>query len=481
MADLTASDFIFNVTAGSSVAVTVQTPDGYDFSTLYDDLAVSNPSQSANDANHIFAVDLAKGITFEVIGTGIYDTTAHQPTSGVITEIDILNTTDPTQTTQDHVLVNTDGWSINASAFFTAIGTYAANNVNTGLLDAIFNAATYNIVGSPGFADNNSDPHVGADVFFGGAHADVFNGMPGPFGPGDPGSDTVDYSHATSGVTADLLTPANNSGAAQGDVYISIENLRGTAQNDTLTGDGNNNVLEGGLGHNILNGNGGSDTASYEHAASGVTVDLTITGTEQTVSVSAGMFDTLNSIENIRGSSHDDTLTGNGSSVLEGGAGNDHLIGQGAQDTASYEHATAGVTVDLSNSAAQNTGGAGTDTLINIANLSGSHFADTLTGTNGNNVLFGNGGHDTFVFNASIGHDTIGDYNNGSDHIELNFAAPFVAGNEASFQSWATSLSHVVQQGNDTLITFDTNDTILLKNVNTANVHASDFILPNHA
>jgi hypothetical protein len=57
---------------------------------------------------------------------------------------------------------------------------------------------------------------------------------------------------------------------------------------------------------------------------------------------------------------------------------------------------------------------------------------------------------------------------------------PFSSGNEASFQSWATTSSHVVQVGADTLITFDAADTILLKNVNTANLHASDFILPSH-
>ena len=96
--------------------------------------------------------------------------------------------------------------------------------------------------------------------------------MPGPFGPGDNGSDTVDYSHAAAGITVDLSNPLNNTGAATGDTYISIENIRGTNFNDVLTGDANNNVLEGGLGTNTLNGGGGFDVASYEHATAGVTV-----------------------------------------------------------------------------------------------------------------------------------------------------------------------------------------------------------------
>ena len=484
MANLTAGDFIFNVTTGPSIAITVQTPEGYDFSTLYDDMAASNPIQAANDASHIFAVDVAKGITFEMIGTGIYDPVGHQTLSGIITEIDILNTTDPTQTTQDHVLVNTNGWNINAANFFSDIGQYASLTPathNSGLvaLNSIFNAATYSAVGSPGISDNNGPSSEGADVFFGGDHPDVFNGMPGPFGPFDPGNDTVDYSHATAGVVANLLNPASNTGAAAGDVYISIENLRGTASNDTLIGDGNNNVLEGGLGNDTLDGGGGFNTASYEHATAGVTVSLNMPLQQNTIG--AGL-DTLSNFEALLGSSFNDTLTGNGSSVLEGGPGDDTLIGQaGGNDTASYEHATGSITVDLSNSAAQNTGGAGADTLTNIANLTGSQFDDTLTGNSGNNTLFGNGGNDTFVFNAAIGHDTIGDFMTGNDqhdHIKLNFSVPFSSGDESSFQSWASSASHVVQQGADTLITFDAANTILLKNVSLASLHVSDFMLP---
>jgi Ca2+-binding RTX toxin-like protein len=480
-ASLQASDFIFANSVGPSVSVTVQTPDGYDFGTLYNDMAATNPIQSANDGTHFFAVDAIKGITFEMIGTFTYGPTPNQPTGGVITEIDILDTTNLAQTTQDHVLVNTNGWNINVGDFFNAIGAYAANNNNTALLNGIFNGATYSIVGSAGFADNNSQPHDGADVFFGGDHADVFNGMPGPFGFGpqlDPGNDTVDYSHAAAGVTVNLQTGATTGAAAAGDVFISIENLRGTNFDDILTGDGSNNVLEGGTGTNTLDGGNGFDTASYEHAAGPVTVSLAASGPQPTGG--AGL-DTLVNIEGLRGSSFDDTLTGNGSSVLEGGAGNDHLVGQSG-DTASYQHATSAVTVNLALASQQDTRGAGLDTLTNIVNLTGSQFNDTLTGDTHNNTLFGNGGNDTFSFNTmalgGIGQDTIGDFMSGQDHIQLDYAA-FTAN---SFSAWLTDHVTTANSGSDILIDLHLNnltghDTILLKNASVGGLHASDFIL----
>jgi Ca2+-binding RTX toxin-like protein len=241
-------------------------------------------------------------------------------------------------------------------------------------------------------------------------------------------------------------------------------------------------VLEGGLGTNTLDGGGGFDTASYEHAAGAVTVSLAVSGPQ--VTGGAGT-DTLINIEGLRGSNFNDTLTGNGNGVLEGGPGDDTLIGvAGANDTASYAHATAGVSVNLSITGPQNTGGAGTDTLTNIANLTGSQFNDTLTGNSLNNTFFGNGGNDTFVFNVTpggsgIGHDTIGDFMPGQDKIELNYQA-FTSGDPASFASWLASHA-AVSNGSDLLIDLDVNgpnhDTILLKNCSLASLHASDFIL----
>ena len=71
----------------------------------------------------------------------------------------------------------------------------------------------------------------------------------------------------------------------------------------------------------------------------------------------------------------------------------------------SYEHAAAGVTVSLATTSAQNTVGAGTDTLSGFENLTGSAYDDSLTGSSGNNVLIGLAGNDTL--NGGAGADTM--------------------------------------------------------------------------
>src|SRR4029079_7191780 len=81
--------------------------------------------------------------------------------------------------------------------------------------------------------------------------------------------------HATGPVTVDLsVTAQQNTIGAGLDTISNFEAIRGSAFNDILTCNGNR-MLEGGPGADTLNGvNGGNDTASYEHAATAVTVNL---------------------------------------------------------------------------------------------------------------------------------------------------------------------------------------------------------------
>ena len=158
--------------------------------------------------------------------------------------------------------------------------------------------------------------------------------------------------------------------------------LSGGTGDDELYGRGGNDWLHGGRDADKLDGGAGSDTASYSGSSEPVNVNLA------TGSASGGhaQGDTIVSIENLAGSDHADTLTGNaGDNVLEGGGGADTITGGGGNDTASYAGSRAAVTVNLATGS--NSGGdAQGDTLTGIKNLIGSAHADTLTGDAGDNV-----------------------------------------------------------------------------------------------
>jgi Ca2+-binding RTX toxin-like protein len=89
-------------------------------------------------------------------------------------------------------------------------------------------------------------------VLTGGAAADTLDG--------GAGNDTASYVGSTAGVTVNLTTGTNTGGDAAGDVLTSIENLVGSANNDTLTGNTSGNALSGGAGNDTIAGGAGNDT-----------------------------------------------------------------------------------------------------------------------------------------------------------------------------------------------------------------------------
>ena len=94
----------------------------------------------------------------------------------------------------------------------------------------------------------------------------------------------------------------------------------------------------------------------------------------------------------------DDRLFGGvGDDRIEGGAGRDYLDGGDGIDSVSYEHAAAGVFVSLALTGAQNTRGAGVDSLTGFENIRGSAFGDRLTGDDGANVISGLDGADVMI------------------------------------------------------------------------------------
>ena len=108
------------------------------------------------------------------------------------------------------------------------------------------------------------------------------------------------------------------------------DTLVGGIYNDRLYGLGGDDTLIGGRGPDILDGGPGSDTADYDASLEGVFINLSDAAPESGGHASG---DILISIENIRGSSYDDTIIGDDNdNVLHGGYGNDRLDGGGGAD-----------------------------------------------------------------------------------------------------------------------------------------------------
>lgn len=110
----------------------------------------------------------------------------------------------------------------------------------------------------------------GNDRLYGDEGADTLNGGEGAdYLDGGEGSDTVEYRDSKTGVTVALapFTPlrltmpaGGYGGDAEGDVYAGIENVIGSAYDDSIYGDDNANALSGLAGHDRIEARGGDDT-----------------------------------------------------------------------------------------------------------------------------------------------------------------------------------------------------------------------------
>ena len=247
--------------------------------------------------------------------------------------------------------------------------------------DADFYFSIENITGSD-FDDNLEGDNI-ANVLKGGAGSDVLSGLGGNdslyggFGndtltggagadylDGGSNTDTVSYQDAASGIVANLTT-GGTAGEAVGDVYVSIEYVRGSQFGDSLGGNSSDNRIDGNSGHDQLYGFAGNDT--------------------------------------LFGGDGNDTLYGGiGDDNFNGGTGNDVIYADIGNDTLSYSGSAAAVSVNLTSGGA--TGGDATgDIFQGIESVVGSDFDDKLTGDANTNYLYGQAGADTI--NTADGDD----------------------------------------------------------------------------
>ena len=173
-------------------------------------------------------------------------------------------------------------------------------------------------------------------------------------------------------------------------------------------------------------------------------IDDVVTGTVPTATATGN--DTLdggNGNDAILGLAGNDTLNGgNGNDVLDGGGGNDGLTGGNGNDLLF--------------------GSFGMDTLI------GGNGDDSLDGGAGDDSLTGGRGPDLFVFHAGFGEDTITDLGNG-DRIQFD---------DELFGSPQDVLDASQQVGANTVITVvGTDDTVTLLGVQKSSLQADDFLI----
>ncbi|MGL4490156.1 MAG: M10 family metallopeptidase C-terminal domain-containing protein [Rhizobiaceae bacterium] len=227
------------------------------------------------------------------------------------------------------------------------------------------------------------------------------------------------------------------------------DNLQGYEGSDKLYGGSGDDILKGGGGADELFGEDGVDTVEYLDSSFGVTINLaTNSGLGGTAEG-----DTFSGIENIDGSAHGDSLTGNGdANVLRGGDGNDTLKGGGGadvlnggagNDTVGYFDATAGVSVSLGSNSGSGSDAAG-DALVEVENLFGSAFKDQLTGNDGNNILDGwdgddllKGGGGADELNGGNGVDTI-DYVISGTGVYVDLASGVGADGDAAGDTYSS-------------------------------------------
>jgi Ca2+-binding RTX toxin-like protein len=270
------------------------------------------------------------------------------------------------------------------------------------------------------------------DTLKGGAGNDTLSGGEGKDRiDGGDGVDTLDFSDEAVAVTINLTT-GKGGGAAAGDRFIGIENLKGGLGADRLVGSIAAEILDGGQGDDTLEGGDDADR--------------------------------------LTGFSGDDEIDGGqGNDTLAGGAGADHLDGGAGIDTldlTTFFQVDSHV-VDL----AKGEGSGGDlegDTYRNFENVTGSFYKDEITGDDGGNSLSGGSGGDD-VLKGGSGADTLAggsgadtlnggggldlaDYSSGFGAVKVDLAKGRGTGNNAEGDR-LTAIEQVrAGFGNDTLI-----------------------------
>ncbi len=409
-------------------------------------------------------------------------------------EIDILTYI---ERTEDITLNLSEG--ANQDGFYTA-------TVGTGFIDIIRDVENL-VLGSGNdvirgsVANNIIEGRDGNDILDGGAGGnDTLLGGIGNdilrsgFGndtlDGEAGTNTLEYTQSATGInTNQTLLDVNGFYNVVNGIYTdkvkNISTLTGSNFNDVIIGTASNQIyngqngddtIDGGEGLDTINGGAGNDTASYASLTSGSISVLASTVTDQN-----GNIENLVNIENIHGTTANDSFIGDagnnsysglggndnfvatlGTDTINGGIGDDTLdasslasaiilnpilmsitsavnslistsfslietiTATSGSDLINYSGATNTTTVNLLNGTAQQTG----QSLFNVTgfeDVTTGSGNDTITGNSANNTLLGGSGNDRFygsagtdIINGGLGNDSFDINTTQGGTINLN-------------------------------------------------------------
>ena len=379
-----------------------------------------------------------------------------------------------------------------------------------------------------GRGDDNLDGGGELDVIFGGSGADTLTGGTGNdyiFGGGD--NDTIyggsENDLIRGGSGDDNITGGSGRDTIFGDA--GDDTIDGGSEKDTIYGGTGDDTLTGGGSADTFafNEGGGNDTVTDFDTArdmidltlfntaitweqlsakittvtdpndvnvvTGLQIDLsdfgggtiTLDGLTSTSDLTADMFclpdGTRETVETMEGSAWCDLFIGDtggdtyntyggndivfaeeGDDTINGGSGDDWLVGGEGADT-----------IDGGADDDEIYGGEGDDVLKGDAGedeIYGGEGADTITGGTGDDTLTGGAGADTFVFASGDGNDTITDFTNGTDTIDLSAITAITGFSDLT----------VTQEGDDTKIDLGENvGEIILENFTSGDLDATDF------
>ncbi len=218
------------------------------------------------------------------------------------------------------------------------------------------------------------------------------------------------------------------------------DTLRGGLANDSIDGGAGDDVIDGGSGADTLRGGTGNDTTDYSQR----TKPLFIKVDGAANSGEAGENDRLDT-ERVIGGSGDDLFmiaSDDSGNAFFGGAGND------AVDYASITSATEPVKILLDNKT--NDGVHGADNIHDdIETVFGTKFADSITGSNGDNTLVGGDGADTIngdlnqTGTTGPGGDDLIIGGSGDDSLDGNFGVDSVIQSDAPDPTNVDAHDHV--------------------------------------